>query len=172
MTFEGVASRKERRVRPTVAERHAETLRAPNRDVRVEFTGRLEQREAQQVRRNYHQCASPVRSFNQGPIIVNRAERVGVLNQRAKNLRAENKRAVVIDDNVDAERPGAGLDDFNVLRMTVLRDEENVAAFLVFEAVAHHHRFRRGGGFVEQRGVGDFEAGEVADHRLKIKQHF
>ena len=103
---------------------------------------------------------------------MNRAERVGVLNQRAKNLRAESKRAVVIDDNVDAERPGAGLDDFNVLRMTVLRDEENVAAFLVFEAVAHHHRFRRGGGFVEQRGVGDFEAGEVADHRLKIQQHF
>src|SRR5437762_3364172 len=85
---------------------------------------------------------------------LSRAERVGVLNQRAKNLRAESKRAVVIDDNVDAERPGAGLDDFNVLRMTVLRDEENVAAFLVFEAVAHHHRFRRGGGFVEQRGVG------------------
>src|SRR5437763_1819585 len=172
LTFERVSRGEEGRVRTAVTERHAKTLCAANSDVHAEFAGRLEQGETEQVGSDDNQRAAAMRLFDKRPIIVNRSECVWVLNQRAKNLRAESKRVVVIEHNVDAERPGAGLDDFNVLRMTVLRDEENVAAFLVFEAVAHHHRFRRGGGFVEQRGVGDFEAGEVADHRLKIQQHF
>ena len=38
--------------------------------------------------------------------------------------------------------------------------------------VAHRHRLGGGGGFVEQRGVGDVEAGEVGDHRLEIQERF
>ena len=41
-----------------------------------------------------------------------------------------------------------------------------------FEPVAHRHRLGGGGGFVEQRGVGDVERGEVGDHRLEIQQRF
>ena len=37
---------------------------------------------------------------------------------------------------------------------------------------AHRHGLGGGGGFVEQRGVGDVEAGEVGDHRLEIQQRF
>ena len=42
----------------------------------------------------------------------------------------------------------------------------------VFERVAHRHRFGGGGGFVEQRGVGDVERGQIGDHRLEIQQRF
>jgi hypothetical protein len=34
----------------------------------------------------------------------------------------------------------------------------------------HGHGLGRGGGFVEQRGVGDVEPGEVRDQRLEIEQ--
>ena len=39
-------------------------------------------------------------------------------------------------------------------------------------ALRQRHRFRRSGGLVEQRGVGDIEPGEVADHGLEIEQGF
>ena len=38
------------------------------------------------------------------------------------------------------------------------------------DRVAKRHRFGGGGGFVEQRGVGDIERGQVGDHRLEIEQ--
>ena len=36
----------------------------------------------------------------------------------------------------------------------------------------HGHRLGGGGRFVEQRGVGDVEAGQVGDHGLEIEQRF
>ncbi len=60
LAFECVARGEERRVRSAVAERHAETLRAADGDVRAEFAGRLEQRERQQIRRDRDQRAGGV----------------------------------------------------------------------------------------------------------------
>ena len=42
----------------------------------------------------------------------------------------------------------------------------------IFDAVAHRHGFGGGGGFVEQGGVGDVQAGQVDDHGLEIQQGF
>ncbi len=36
----------------------------------------------------------------------------------------------------------------------------------------HGHRFGGGGRFIEQRCVGDFHAGQIADHGLEIEQTF
>jgi hypothetical protein len=38
--------------------------------------------------------------------------------------------------------------------------------------MAQHHRLGGGGGFVEHRGVGNFQPGQVANHRLEVEQHF
>ena len=38
------------------------------------------------------------------------------------------------------------------------------------EPVAHQHRLGRRGAFVEHRGVGDLEPGQVADHRLEVEE--
>jgi len=38
------------------------------------------------------------------------------------------------------------------------------------QAVAHHHGLGGGGALVEHRGVGDFEPGQVADHRLEVEE--
>jgi len=34
------------------------------------------------------------------------------------------------------------------------------------------HRFRGGGAFIEQRGVGDIEPGQIHHHRLEVQQRF
>ena len=86
---------------------------------------------------------------------MNRAERVGILHQRAENLFGELKIFVVADDDFDAQRLRAGPDDFDVLRMAGFGDKEDVPVIL--EPVAHRHGLGAGGGFVEQRGVGDVE---------------
>ena len=39
-------------------------------------------------------------------------------------------------------------------------------------ALGHGHGFGGGGRLVEQRGIGDVEAGQVADHRLVVQQRF
>ena len=36
--------------------------------------------------------------------------------------------------------------------------------------LGQRHRFGRSGGFVEQRGIGDIEPGEIADHGLEVEQ--
>ncbi len=38
------------------------------------------------------------------------------------------------------------------------------------DGVTERHRFGRGGRFVEERGVGDVERGQVGHHRLEIEQ--
>ena len=78
-------------MRAAVAERHAETLRAADRDVRAEFAGRLQKGQRQQIRGDDHQRAGCVRLFHKRLAIVNRAERVGVLNQRADGFGIESK---------------------------------------------------------------------------------
>ena len=39
-----------------------------------------------------------------------------------------------------------------------------------FERVAHGHGLGGGGGLIQQRGIGDVQPGQVADHRLEIQQ--
>ncbi len=79
---------------------------------------------------------------------------------------------MVADDDLDAQGSGAGADDVDGLGMAGLGDEDGAAVVLAFEAVAHGHGFGGGGAFVEQRGVGDVQAGEVGDHGLEIEQGF
>ncbi|KWV85365.1 hypothetical protein PFLmoz3_04919 [Pseudomonas fluorescens] len=56
--------------------------------------------------------------------------------------------------------------------MAVHRREERVAAFVLAQALAEGHGFSSGGGFVKQGGVGNRQAGEVADQGLEIQQGF
>ena len=57
LAHEGFARREERRVRPAVAERHAEALRVADDDVGAHLAGRREQRQRQQVGRDRDQHA-------------------------------------------------------------------------------------------------------------------
>ncbi len=77
---------------------------------------------------------------------------------------------MVADLDVDAERFGALLHDAEHLRVAVLVDEERVRLVLAVQAVAHRHRLGGGGRLVEQRAVGDLQAGQLQHEGLVVQQ--
>src|SRR5438128_7158455 len=126
MPFEGVPCREVGRMRSAVAERHAKTLRAPDRHVRPKLPRWPKQSERQQIRRHRHQRACSMRLLDKTRVVVNLAVSVWVLHQRAENLRIELKRLVVPDDDFDSERLGASIDHPDRLRMTIRRDKKHI----------------------------------------------
>ena len=77
---------------------------------------------------------------------------------------------MILDDDLDPECSGASFDNVDRLGMTGGGDEESASTF--FDSGAHGHGFGGGGGFVEERGIGDFESGEIDDHGLEIQKRF
>jgi hypothetical protein len=95
-----------------------------------------------------------------------------VLQQGAEERRHVAQFALVADHHLDAQRLGTGAQHVEGLRVAVHGGEELVAALVLAQALAEGHGFGGGGGFVEQRGVGDRQAGEVADQGLEVQQRF
>ena len=56
--------------------------------------------------------------------------------------------------------------------MTVVCDEKYFPALLSIQGVRQPHGFGGGGGFVEERSVGDRQPSQVADHGLEVQQRF
>ena len=77
---------------------------------------------------------------------------------------------MVADYDLDAQGPGSCLQHLGRLRVAFCRDEEHVPAR--FERVAQVHRFGGGGGFIEQRGIRNVEAGQINHHCLEVQQRF
>ena len=77
----------------------------------------------------------------------------------------------VADDAADPLRLRPRLHHRDGLRVTVGRDEKAIAS-VVAEMLAHRHRLGGGSRFIQQRRVGQWQAGQVAHHRLKVHQRF
>ena len=75
----------------------------------------------------------------------------------------------IADNDAPAKRFSTRPDHRHRLRMAILVHKEGVRLGLR-DAPRHRHRFGRGGRFIEQRGVGDFQPRKVGDHRLEIQQ--
>ena len=156
-------------VRSAIAHRHAEALRRADRDVGAEFTGRGQQRQRQQVGGDDRDAAFIMECGDRGARVAHRAVCAWILKQRAEHLGLVEIVRRIADDQRPAERLGAGAQHRQRLRMHRLIDEERVRLHLR-GAMRQRHRFRRRGRLVEQRGVGDIEAGQIADHGLEIEQ--
>ena len=146
--------------------RDAEALGRTDDDIRAEFTRRRDDREREQVGGDNRESAGLVRAGDESSEIADRAIGGRVLEERAEDrfLRAGFGRA---DENPDPERFRAGAEQGDRLGMTVVGDKKRVAAL---DVVAESHGLGRGGGLVEQGGIGNLHAREVADHRLKVEQ--
>ena len=102
----------------------------------------------------------------------------GYCTQDAEEFSATAKSADldVADDDFDPQRFRPRLHDGDRLRMAIIGDEERDLAhrrtFGAGDVRAHRHRLGGGGAFVQQRCVGQRQAGQVAHHRLEIQQRF
>ncbi|MNO93648.1 hypothetical protein D3C76_852510 [compost metagenome] len=111
--------------------------------------------------------------FNQGAMIGNRTGTGRVLQQQAEvavQVLALQPRFVT-DDHVDTQWLGTGTQDVEGLRVAMLGGEER-RGLVLRQPLAEGHGLGGGGGFIEQRRVGDLHAGQVADQGLEVQQRF
>ncbi|MCY1517305.1 hypothetical protein D9M68_519800 [compost metagenome] len=157
------------RMRTAIADRHAEALGAADSDIGAHLSGRLQQSQRQRIGGDGCDRAGLVQAGDQAGEIVHVAVGARILEDRAENIDRIEIGEGIADDDLPAERLGAGLQESDRLRVAVLVDEEGLGLRLR-DALGHRHGFSCGGRFVEQRGVGDVEAGQVADHGLVVEQ--
>ncbi len=156
-------------MRAAIAHRHAVALHRADRDVGAQRAGRGQQHQRQRVGGHRHQGAGGPQPRDQGAVVAHAAERVGILQQGAEQPFGLERRLGVGHHQADADRLGARAQHRDGLRVAGGIDEER-ARLGLGQAQAERHRLRRRGRLVQQRGVGDVEAGEVADQGLEVEQ--
>ncbi len=169
----GFRGGEECRVRAAEAHRHAEALRAAHDDVGPHLARRGQHDQAQHVRANNRQRAGLVRGVG---LHLQRAYGAG----GARILQHHGERVGGADgghiarreiDQCPVQRAGAGFQHGAGLRVQVGRHRDHLAAG-ARNAVRHGDGFGRRRRLVQQRGVGDRQAGEVGHHRLEVQQRF
>jgi hypothetical protein len=110
-----------------------------------------------------------VHGVDQRLVVADLAEGVRVLQQHAEGFASSASAGC----RRAARCPGlgAGAQQFEGLRVHGVVHEEGVRLRLG-RTLGQGHRFGGGGGFVQQRGVGDFHAGEVGAQGLEVDQRF
>ncbi|MNS52116.1 hypothetical protein D3C72_848200 [compost metagenome] len=169
VALEGILAGHEAGVRAAKAERHAEALRRTDGDVRAPLARGGQQGQRQQVGGASDHGALRVGGFSQLAVVGHRARAVRVLQQHAKAL--GQALGLVTHRDFQPQAFGARTHDFDGLRMHVARNEEHRALRLGATA-SQRHGFGGGGAFVQQRGVGDVQPGQVGDHGLVVQQGF
>ena len=101
--------------------------------------------------------------------VAHRARCAGILQQAAEHFRVIEIGEGIADDQIPAQRLGAGAQHRERLRMHFRVDEERFCLRLR-GALGERHGLGGSRCLIEQRGVGDVEPGEVADHGLEIEQ--
>jgi hypothetical protein len=96
----------------------------------------------------------------------------GILEDRAKD--GTGIQVIRIGNHhVDAQWGSACLDHGNGLGVAVLVDKKgSVIRLGTRPTEGHGHGLGGGGGLVQQGGIGDIHAGQVADHSLEVQQRF
>ena len=144
-----IPRREEGRVRPPVAQRHAEALRVADRDIGPPRPRRVEQREGQEIGRDGYQRSRGMRSIDHRAVIVHAAIGGGVLQQRADHVGPERERQRVAHGDARAPRLCPGLHHGDGLRVTALVHQVG-GSFAAHDGLGQVERFRRGGGLVQQ----------------------
>ena len=111
-------------MRAAIADRHAEALGRADGDVGAHLARRLQQRQRQRIGGDAGDGAGRVQRRDRLGEIVAVAVRAGILEDRAEDVGRIEIGEGIADDDLPAERLGAGLDERDGLRMAVGVDEE------------------------------------------------
>jgi hypothetical protein len=185
LALELFAGGQERCMGAAEAERHAEALRRSHRNVGPHLARRAQEGQGEEIGSHDHQGAGGVGGGDEGREVEDAAVGGRILEQNAEHIVADRglggrsasrrrRRAVQRQDaHYDADGFGAGAQHGQGLRVTARGHQKHVALARLAvrcESDAHVHGLRGGGRFIEQRGVGDRQAGEVGHHRLEVEQ--
>ena len=152
------------------AEAHGQTeaLAGAHAHIGVDVAGGLDDGQGQQIGVGDEETARGVDGVADALVVEELTVGVGVLHQHARVLLVrEVGSAHVAHDHLVAQEVRALAHDGDGGRVAVLAHEELLSlARLVGDVVG----LGGGGGLVQQGGVGDGQAGEVADHGLEVQQ--
>src|SRR5438093_3593943 len=149
--------------------RQTEALHRTDRDVSTELARRLEQCQCERIGRQYQDCAGSLQPRDRLAKIADVAERARVLNNCPENYPRINVLHRIADGNPPTQGFGSGLQNGESLRMAIPIGKKDSSPQLR-NSFRHGHRFCRSRGFVEERGIGDVQRGEIRDHGLEIEQ--
>ncbi len=173
--LQGIATRHESRVRPAEGERQTETLGRSDHQIGAPFARWRQQHQRHRIGRDRDQGVARVRAVGEARqfrhIRPRQFSRRGRILQQVPERVDLQRGRILAHLQFDADRLRPRLQHRDRLRVAAERNEERgrrVAA----DAPAHHHRLGRRGGFVQQRGVGHRQAGQVAHQRLEIQHPF
>ena len=158
-------------MRAAETHRHAEALRGADDDVGAHRARGRQQHQAERIGGHDGERAQRMGGVDLGAEVADGAGATGILQHHGEGFGGGDGGGIASRrvDQRDAERPGPRGEHGAGVRVEIIGQRDDVGPGLG-HAVRHRHRLGGSGGFVEQRGVGDVEAGEFADHGLEIDQ--
>lgn len=165
-TFELVFKREISSVRTTEAHRHTEALSVAQRNVRAQFSRRLQQNQTHDVGGNGHDRAFCFQTADNVLQVLHIAVFADVLEQRAEVF-AFVGLGKIADHQFKAEIFGAGFHHVQSLRIHA-RIHKETLGFHLAHAVRHRHRFSRSSCLVQQRRARHRETGQIDTHLLEV----
>jgi hypothetical protein len=157
-------------VRSAEEQGHTEALSRAHGDVRALGARILEQGEREQVGVEGHECAAVVSAGHSLGEVADGAGGAGLGTHDAEDVFADEALCEVSDGDAEVHGLGPGADDGDGLRMEFGVEDDGCP--LLHGSTHEQDRLGDGGGLIEQRGVGDVEAGEVLDDLLEVQQCF
>ena len=166
----GFARCEEGGVRAAIAHGHAEALCAADGDVGAHLAGWCEHHHGQKIGRHDRERTRLFQACRYVREVPDFTAGARIAEECAEHLcRLKIGERITFDD-LEAERFRPRLQYGQGLWVGVRVDEEALGLRLG-DTFGHGHRFGCCGRFVEQRGVGEFEPGEVDDRLLEVQEH-
>ena len=161
------AAGKERRVRATIAERHAKALRRSEDDVGTKVPWCLDDRQCQKIGRDDGETANRLNGLD-GRTDVAHPPAASRIADEGAEISFVTRRVGILDPELDPDRLGAGFQNRQRLRVGVGIDAED-RSLCAMRPKRHRHPLGGGSGFVKKRAVRDVHAGQLDHHRLEIE---
>jgi hypothetical protein len=161
----------------TVAQRNTEALGVTDGDVGAKLSRRLEHGKSEKIGGRAEKSLLLMDNVSESLVVMNTTVGIGVLNQGSNKIAFNfaNELGVVgediANDELNAEPLSSGLEDGDGLGVAVLGDDKDLLA-LALGGVSHRHGhgLSSGGGFVENRGIGDIETSQIGDKSLEVEE--
>ena len=149
------------RMRSAISERYTKTLRIADRYISTELTRRRQHGEGQQVGGHGDHRAGFASVGAKIPIVLDISEGRRVLHKRTDYTRLELERSRVSHLYLNSPHFGAGFHDGDGLRVTIFVHQVHRVVDALGRGNSEGHGFGSSSAFIQQRGVGNGEAGQI-----------
>ena len=168
-TFIGIADGHIGGMRTAVAHRNTEALGRSDSHVGTEFARGGQQCQRQRIGGHDAERSGSFQTGDGRTEITDFTIGSRILENGAEHIGRFQIGVRIADDQLPAERLGTGAQHSDGLRVAVFINEE-FTGFRFRNTLGDRHSLGSRGTFVQQRGVGNIQAGQFADHGLEVQQ--